>query len=526
MVVGAAVASARDSGINLCCFEMRKLLKYLFEHSPVVTRRVSNALRSARPWGLLVLLGVGGCVVGPNFKTPAAPATERYAANELQTTSSIPVHGGEAQSFMPGAPLPQAWWTLFGSEKLNRLVDDAFAGSPSIESAQAALRNARETYLADRSLLWPAFDANAGASRHKDSGAQFGGAPNIYNLYQASVSVSYGVDIFGLSRRLIESQSALVENQYYELQASYLTLAANVVTSAVQEASLRAQILATKDILAAQEKQLRVTERRQELGAVALSSVLSIRSNLAATRATLPPLEKQLDATQNLLAVYQGKLPSERQTTEFDLTELALPQALPLSVPSELVRRRPDIRAAEALLHQASSQVGVATANMYPQISISGQYGVQSRETSGLLDSRFWNIGANVTQPLLHFGQLQHQRRAAIAQFEQAAASYRLVVLQAFQNVADALRALESDAQALQAQYDAAAAAQSSLQLIEKQYGLGGASYLELLTAQNQYQNAQINYLQALAARYQDTAALFQALGGGDQHELAATSSR
>jgi NodT family efflux transporter outer membrane factor (OMF) lipoprotein len=463
--------------------------------------------------------------VGPDFKAPAAPATDRYSSNPLQNTASVPVHGGEVQSFVPSEQLPPAWWTLFGSEKLNQLVVAAFAGSPSIESAQAALRNAREIYLADRSLLFPAIDANGAASRTRDSGAQFGGGPSIYNLYQASVGVSYGLDIFGLSRRLIESQSALVENQYYELQASYLTLAANVVTSAVQEGSLRAQIAATREILTAQEKELSVTERRQQLGAVSSINVLSIRSNLAATRATLPPLERQLDATQNLLAVYQGKLPSERQTTDFDLKDLTLPQALPLSVPSELVRRRPDIRAAEAVLHQASAEVGVATANMYPQISISGQYGVQSRETSNLFDNKFWSIGANVTQPLLHFGELQHRRRAAVAAYDQSAASYRATVLQAFQEVADALRALDADAQTLQAQYDSAAAAQSSLNLIQQQYGLGGTSYLELLTAQNQYQNAQIRYLQALASRFQDTAALFQALGGGDNIAAAAASS-
>ena len=467
-------------------------------------------------------VALAGCAVGPDFKQPAAPATDRYSANTLETTVSIPVHGGEAQSFASNAALPQAWWTLFGSEKLNRLVDAAFAGSPGIESAQAALRNAREVYLADRSLLLPSFDLKASASRNKDSGALYGAPSSLYNLYQASVGVSYGLDIFGLSRRLIESQSALVENQYYELQASYLTLAANLVTSAVQEASLRAQITATKDNLTAQEKELKVTERRHELGAVALSNVLSIRADLAATRATLPPLEKQLDATQNLLAVYQGQLPSERQTTDFDLQELALPEQLPLSVPSELVRRRPDVRAAEALLHQASAQVGVATADMFPQITISGQYGVQSRETRGMFSNRFWNIGGDLTQPLFHFGELAHKRRAAVAQYDQAAASYRATVLQAFQEVADALRAVQTDAQTLQAQYDAASAAESSLRLIEKQYELGGTSYLELLNAQDQYQSAQIKYLQALASRYQDTAALFQALGGGDATALAA----
>jgi len=462
-----------------------------------------------------------GCAVGPDFKAPPAPAPERYTAQPLpQQTAATPTEtpGGAAQVFVADRPLPTQWWTLFGSPKLDRLVEQAFANSPTVEAANAALRQAQENLNAERGGFFPSVDAAGGVSRQRAQAINIPGSTSttssIYNVYNASVNVSYTLDLFGGVRRSVERQAAVVDYQQYQLQAAYLTLAANVVTSGVAEASLRDQISATKDIVADLEKQLNIAKQRHELGAAAYVDVLTANSNLASVRATLPQLEKQLSAVQNQLAVYLGKLPSERETTDFDLGELLLPQEIPLSLPSELARQRPDIRAAEASLHQASAQIGVATANLYPQVSIAGGYGSQANTFGDLFSDKIWNIGANISQPLFHGGTLTAQRRAAIAAFDQASADYRLTVLTAFQNVADALTALQSDAQIVQAQHEALASAQGSLSITEKQYALGGVSYLNLLIAQRVYQQARIDYSQALASRYQDTAALFQALGG------------
>jgi NodT family efflux transporter outer membrane factor (OMF) lipoprotein len=475
---------------------------------------------SSRIFRLLPLaLAIAGCAVGPDFKAPAAPATDRYTAQPLpEQTVSTPVAGGAAQVFALDKQLPSQWWTLFGSPKLDRLVEQAFANSPNVEAASAALRQAQENLNAQRGDFFPSLDAKAGASRQRAQAIQIPGAStdttSIYNLYNASVNVSYTLDLFGGVRRSVERQAAIVDYQQYQLQATYLTLATNVVTSGVAEASLRDQIAASKDIVADLEKQLQIAKQRHQLGAAAYVDVLTANANLASVRATLPQLEKQLSAVQNQLAVYLGKLPSEREATDFDLGELTLPQEIPLALPSELVRQRPDIRAAEASLHQASAQIGVATANLFPQISIAGAYGSQANQFGDLFHDKVWNIGANISQPLFHGGSLTAQRRAAIAAFDQASADYRRTVLTAFQNVADALTALQSDAQILQAQHDALSAAKGSLDITEKQYSLGGVSYLNLLITQREYQNARINYSQALASRYQDTAALFQALGG------------
>ena len=482
----------------------------------------------------LILLCLASCAVGPDFKTPAAPHTNTYTTQPLPNeTAATAVAGGTAQTFAIGKELPTQWWTLFGSNKLDALVAQAFANSPTTASARAALRQAQENLNAQRGAFFPSADAKGSAQRQRINSSAFGVDPNsssgsssVFNLYNASVSVAYTLDIFGGVRRSVEAQAAAAEAQRYELQATYLTLAANVVTSSVSLASLRDQIAATHDIVAAQEKQLNIAETRHRLGAAAYADVLSAQSNLAAVRATLPALEKQLAAVQNQLAVYLGKLPSEFAGNDFDLTELQLPHEIPLSVPAQLVRQRPDVRAAEARLHQASALIGVATANLLPQVSISGNFGSQATASAQLFKDSIWSIGADVTQPLFHGGELTAKRRAAIAAYDQAAADYRLASLTAYKNVADALTALQSDAQGLQAQYAAMSSAKEGLSLVERQYALGSVSYLNLLIAQRQYQQSRIDYSQALASRYQDTAALFQALGGNwDDAALAATAN-
>lgn len=459
-----------------------------------------------------------GCALGPDFKTPVTPAVAHIGAQAPSDTVSTPIPGGEAQRFVAGKALPQEWWTQFGSEKLNKLVAESFAGSPSLVAARASLRTAHETYLAQRSSLFPAVDARIGATRNKVDTASFGnpaGGTAIYNLYNASVDVSYTLDIFGVARRGVEALAAQYEFEGFQFEGAYQALAANVVTAAVQEARLRQLIQGKQSVIADLERVLQITQKQVDLGAVGRAELLSAQANAATERAQLPALELELARTQNQLAVLLGKAPSERVATDFSLSELTLPQELPVSLPSDLVRQRPDIRAAEAQLHNASARVGVATANRLPQISLNASYGTQSSQSDQLFRGDVWNIGVNLLQPIFRAGRLSAERRAAVAAYDQAEAQYKLTVLQAFQNVADAMRTLEADAQILQAQYEAAKAADEGLRLIEKQYEAGVVSYRDVLTVQQQTTLAKTGLVQAMANRYQDTAALFLALGGG-----------
>ena len=462
---------------------------------------------------------ISGCAAGPNFKSPPAAATSQYGALPLpDKTVASDTAGGAAQAFLAGREVPADWWALYGSEKLNTLVQEALTGSPSVASAQAALRQAQANLRARRASVFPSFDGGLSARRQKFSSSQFGGSgfsDNIFNLYNASVTVAYGIDLAGGTRRGIEAQAAAAAAERYVLEATYQTLIANVVTASVREAELRALISAQEYIVEHQDRLLTMTGLKFKIGAVGRADLLLAQSNLATERALLPPLRLRLTQAQNQLAVYVGKLPSEHTVSDFNLDELQLPQEIPVALPSTLVRRRPDVLAAEARLHQATANVGVATANLFPQITITGAFGTQATAVDQLFKGDIWNVGANLTQPLFHAGELTAKRRAAVAALAQSAADYRLTVLQAFQNVADVLRTLETDAQTLQARYAADAAAEASLRLSEKQYALGSIASLNLLIAQQQYTRARVGYVQARAARLADTAALFQALGGG-----------
>lgn len=462
---------------------------------------------------------LSACALGPDYQAPAAAGGERYGADPLPAeTVATPVPGGEAQKFLAGKEVPDRWWTLFGSEKLNALVNEALANSPSVASAQAALRVAQANAQARGADRYPSVDASASGTRQKIDTSSFGnpgGGSTIYNLYNASVDVSYGIDLFGGTRRGIEAVLAQAEFQRYQSEAAYQTLVANVVTAAVQEAQLRALVQGQEAILADQEKTLKVSETQFDLGAIGKAELLNARSLLAAERAKLPPLRLQLSQVQNQLAVYLGKLPSERVASNFELQELSLPQALPVSLPSTLVQRRPDVLAAEAALRTASANVGVAAANRFPKLTLSASYGSQSSKIENLFDGDVWSLGANLSAPIFHFGALSALYKGSQAAYEQSAADYKLTVLNAFRNVADALRQVETDAERLQSQHEAAAAADEALKLAQLQYQLGAASYLQLLSAQQQQIQARTAYVQAQAARYQDSVALFQALGGG-----------
>ena len=357
-------------------------------------------------------------------------------------------------------------------------------------------------------------------SRNRITGA-IQGQPNVvpdsFTLYNASVTISYTLDVWGGFRRQLESQNALVVYEEYRLEGAYLILTANIATAAFTEASLRKQIQTTREIVAFQREQLRLIESRYDAGAIAYSDVLAQRAQVAQSETLLPALEKNWTLTRHQLAVLVGKSPGATELPQFNLDTLSLPKELPVSLPSDLVRQRPDIRAAEAQLHSASAQIGVATANLFPRITLSGSYGFAANDPRLLFDARsiIWNFGAGLLQPLFRGGELTAKRRAAIAVYDQALAQYRLTVLQSFQNVADALRILEFNAQALKAQTTAFGAARDSLELARRQYEVGAVSYLFLLNAERQYAEAGVALAQAQAARFSDSAALFAALGGG-----------
>ena len=480
-----------------------------------------NGIRNLSTCALASIL-FGACTVGPNFKAPQAPAASSYTEQPLpEQTASAPGIGGEAQRFDGGTALPSHWWTTFGSATLNQAVEKALAESPTVAAAQAALHQAQANLSAQRGSLYPSLDGVANTTRQKIKGAAQGDpqlGSVIYTLYNTSVNLSYTLDVFGGERRAIEAQSAARDYQLHQLQATYQMLAANVVTSALLEASLRMQLAATAELEQSAHQELELTRQQQELGGAAAADVLSAQSNLAAIEATMPPLQHQLAAVRSQLAIYLGQRPDEYHAAPFDLNTLLLPQDIPVSLPSDLVRQRPDIQAAVAQLHQASAQIGVATANLFPAISLSGNFGDVSTTVRNLFNSSAWSVGANLTQPLFHGGTLIAQRRAAVAAYDEALAQYRSTLLTAFKNVADALNALDNDARALSAQYLAQTTAAGSLRLTEQRYALGGASHFELLLAEQQYQKARLGYVQALAARYEDTAALFQALGGEWNH--------
>lgn len=465
------------------------------------------------------------CMVGPNFHSPKAPKVTRYTESPLPPkTVKASGSGGEAQSFLKEKDIPLLWWELYHSPEINELVRAGLRHNPTLASASAALREARETWKAQigNSLL-PAIDAGGGVQRQRYSALQIGGAAGrsaTFTLYNVAATVSYTLDFFGGARREIESLRAQVDYQQFEVIAANLTLTSNIVTTSVSIASYQAQIDATQELIKAQQGLLNILNHQYRLGSVSNENVLIQKTLVEQTRATLPPLQKSLALSKHAMSALVGTFP-EGALPKINLNRLKLPSELPLSIPSMLVRQRPDVRAAEALLHAANAQIGVATANLLPQISLTGNDGWLNTSWSKLFTSpnNVWSIAGQVAQPLFHGGALLAQRRAAIAAYDQAAAQYKQTVLLAFQNVADALSALETDARTLQAQVRAEAAAKASLQLTLNQYRLGSVSYINLLNAQQQYQQTRISRIQAQAQRYSDTAALFQALGGGWWHK-------
>ncbi len=473
-------------------------------------------------WTLLL---VAGCAVGPNFERPAPPKVSGYTARPLTNTISTPnVGGGEAQHFVEGIDLPGEWWTLFHSKPLNALITRALTNNPDLKAAQAALRVARENVLAHRGVFFPSLSGGFAASRQRQSGflapvPNYPVVPNEfqYDLFTPQLTVSYMPDVFGLNRRTAESLKAQERGVRFQMIATYITLSANVVVAAIQEASLRAQIDASDELVGINSNLLEIVRFQSTQGAASQLDIAAQESQLAQVAATLPPLRKQLAQQRDLLAVLSGAFPSQGTAEEFDLATLQLPVDLPVSLPAQCVEQRPDIRQAEENLHAVSAQIGVAIANRLPNLTLTANAGSTALALDQVFTSGtgFWGLGAALTQPIFQGGALLHQERAAKAAYVQAAEQYRSTVLTAFQSVADTLNALEQDADALKATAAAERAAKATLELTQEQLKFGLVAYSALLAAEQGYQQALINLVQARANRYADTAALFQALGGG-----------
>jgi NodT family efflux transporter outer membrane factor (OMF) lipoprotein len=492
-----------------------------------------------------------GCAVGPNSREPEPPAGAGYSATALPGTSaSAAVHGGEPQQFMIGRDIAFEWWELFQSSELDSLVKSAFKANPTLAAAQASLAQAQELVYAQRGFFFPALAAETQAERHKVSGntnssstigVQGNGVdllparedrnrlphnlPSYYTFYTAEISVGFVPDVFGGNRRQMESLAAQRDARRFALEAAYITLASNVVAAAIQEASLQAQIAATQKIIEADEKSLRILRDQFRLGFAMRIDVAAQEAALAQATAALPALRKLFEQTRDLMRALTGKLPDDADPT-FVLDALQLPPELPVSLPAKIIEQRPDVRAAEAQLHAANAQAGVAVAAMLPQFSITGEYGGNATQIPWMFrhGGPFWNLYGNVSQPVFQGGTLLHQERATQQALKQAAAQYETTVMTAYQNVADTLHLSLSDADTLAADVEAENSAKVTYALTQRQMQAGYVAYLNLLSAETAYQQTLLTRVQAQATRYGDTVALFQALGGGwwNRKEVAA----
>ncbi|CAB3740834.1 Outer membrane protein oprM precursor [Achromobacter denitrificans] len=477
------------------------------------------------PRGLAALalsLLLAGCAVGPDFRSPAAPAVDAYVAPGAAPAADA------GQQLAAGADIPAQWWRLFQSEALDALVRQALAASPTLDEARARLRQAAEDLNAETGgRLLPSVDGNLSVARQKVDPSAFGvpvaEQPAPFTLYNASIDVSYTLDVFGANRRALEGLGAQVDYQRHELQAARMSLAANVVTAAIRQADLSERRDVTRELLAAQMRQRDIMRQRLDAGGVSQADLSNQELLVAQTRATLPPLDYQLAQVTHQLATYLGLPPADLRQPPLRLADLTLPPDVPTGVPSALTRQRPDVLAAEALWHRASADVGVATANLYPQFTLTASFGSQRTRAGDLSNGvNVWNLGLGLAQPLFHGGELRARQRSAQAAYDAAAAAYRQTVLDGFRQVADALRALQTDGEAYLAQDDARRRADEAERIAQGRYRAGGISHLSLLDSQRQQLQTRLARAEADAARYADTAALLQALGGGWWNEAGA----
>jgi NodT family efflux transporter outer membrane factor (OMF) lipoprotein len=485
-----------------------------------------TALRGGAALGLA--LSAGACAVGPDFHRPAAPAIPGYTAGGLPAaTQAVDAQDGQAQRFVPGADVAGQWWGLFRSPALTRLVAETLARNPSLQAAQQTLRQAQETRLGAEGAWLPALSGTLNRSRQKISGAESGatpaelvGFPTTYSFYTAQLAVTYDFDVWGETQRTVEADAAQADYQRFQLEGAANMLAANTVSTAINAAALQAEIAAESRLIAAEQRLLTTVRQQFQLGGATGTDVATQESQLANTQALVVPLQTQLVQARDQLAADLGRAPSEAALPAIALDSLTLPDALPVSLPAQLVAQRPDIRAGEAQLHAATAQVGVAIANRLPQLTLAAFVGSVPASPGQWFTpgNGVWTLLTQLAGPLFQGGTLLHQQRAAYDAMHAAALNYRATIVNAFQNVADVLTALQQDARAVKANQDAERAAGRALSLAQMQYGAGGVSYLTVLTAQTQYQNAVINLIRARAARYTDSVALFAALGGGWWH--------
>jgi NodT family efflux transporter outer membrane factor (OMF) lipoprotein len=479
-----------------------------------------RANRSSLPRSPLVAalaLILSACAVGPDYVRPEPPQAERITREPLPAATIVA--DGHAQTFTPGVAVPADWWRLFRSVPLDAIVRQALIGNPTVQASIESLKQSRDNLAAGYGLFMPQVGSEADATRQRNAplAEGFSIPGSIYNVVSLSGTVSYALDIFGGERRTVEVLQAQRDSQDFTVKAAYLALTANVVDTVIARAAYAGEARATRQLIDLQTIQLRATEAQVRAGTASYASVLSIASQIAANKALLAPLELKINQAEHLLATLEGALPATATLPEVELGAITLPIDLPVSLPADLVRQRPDILAAEAQVHAASANIGVATALMFPSISLSGTYGVAGASLGNVSASSgtFWSIGPSVSVPIFQGGRLWYGRRAAIDAFHQAQDNYRQVVLSAFEQVADALKALQHDAEALQAQADAERFARDSLTLLQVNYQAGLTAYIDVVTGDVQLHQATISYLQTVAQRHQDTVALFAALGGG-----------
>jgi len=461
---------------------------------------------------------LAGCAVGPDFKAPDAPESKGYTEDGIPDTH-IPNSKEQQQAFALDQKISGEWWQLFHAERLNPIVAQAIAGNQDLAAARATLAQAEEVVQEARGTLYPQLDLAAGASRQRVSFAAIGENVKgpITNLFTIGPTVSYALDPFGGNRRRVEQQGALAESQDYQLDAAYLTLTGNAVTQALTIASARAQIKAVETIIKDDEQNLHLVETVLQAGEGTQLDVQQAQSQLEADRTLLPPLRQEVSAARHALSILLGRFPSEWVPPDFDLDEFTLPAQLPVTLPSALVRQRPDILAAESDLHAASAAIGVATAQLYPNINLSASFTQEALSTATLFNpaSSVFSVGGQLLAPIFHGGTLEAQKRAAVDAFQASLANYKQTVLISFGQVADVMQALKHDAESLESQRRALQSAETALNLTRTTYRFGNVGVLQVLDAQRLAEQARLGYVRARAQRYLDTVEFLTAMGGG-----------
>jgi NodT family efflux transporter outer membrane factor (OMF) lipoprotein len=482
------------------------------------TRRLRPRAIAARALAAGLASLLAGCTLGPDFTEPKAPDATGYTEEGIPDTHVADAKEKE-QRFVLGKKIAAEWWQLFHVQRLNDVLDQAIAGNQTLAAARATLAQAREAVTVAAGPLYPQIDVAGSASRERVSLAPIGqrGRGPVINLFTLGPIVSYSLDPFGGNRRRVEAQGALADLQDYQLDAAYLTLTGDAVTQALAIATARAQLKAVESIIRDDEENLRLVKGVLGAGEGTQLDVQIAASQLAADRTLLPGLRQQLSAARHALSILLGRLPSAWVPPDFELEEFTLPEELPMSLPSELVRQRPDILAAEAELHAASAGIGVATAQLYPNITLTSAFTQEALSATSLFNpsSSVWDVGAQLLAPVFHGGALEAQRRAAVDAYDAALATYEQTVLVAFGQVADVMQALKHDGELLEAQRRALESAEATLRLTRTTYQYGNVGVLQVLDAQRLAEQARLGYVRAQAQRYLDTVQFLTAMGGG-----------